>query len=336
MRSIFIQKVIKIHFNNRNAIYRSMTKYKQPKVPLVSIGVPAYNNSEYIRSTIHSLAHQTYKNIEIIISDDCSTDTTFALCQKLASKEKRIRLYRQKKNLGTADNFNFVLRKATGMFFLWAAGDDIRQAHCVEKLVRILVKNPGCVLAFSAMHLFNDTDTLDVHPPFGKYSDPLQSAKIFLHHSNYAPPMLLGLYRSNVLKKVGGFHKDRRPIFQGSSEIITVYKVILQGKVGYIDETLFHKRERGFYLSKYRILQSGNIPNEFKEKVFRYFRFPIFYLFDLYYCLYYTFHSRLSGSDKFILSVYSLQLYTINLIEFITTVMRGVYSFLLGFRKRAL
>lgn len=71
---------------------------------LVSICIPAYNNEKDIKGTLESLLEQTYKNIEIVVVDDASTDSTAAIVESI--KDDRIHLYRNEKNLGMAGNWN--------------------------------------------------------------------------------------------------------------------------------------------------------------------------------------------------------------------------------------
>ena len=82
------------------------------KFPLVSIGMSVYNGEKYIRQTLNSLLNQTYKNFELIISDNASTDETKKICEEYAKREKKIKYIRQKENMGATYNFKFVLEQA--------------------------------------------------------------------------------------------------------------------------------------------------------------------------------------------------------------------------------
>src|SRR5581483_12411158 len=101
--------------------------------PLVSIGLPVYNG-KHLREALNSLQSQTYKNIEIIISDNASTDSTAKICRTYL-RDSRIKYIRQKANIGAAKNFNFVLSKAKGEYFMWAAGDDVWNENYIKLLM---------------------------------------------------------------------------------------------------------------------------------------------------------------------------------------------------------
>ena len=82
------------------------------KVPLVSIGVPVFNGEKTLVAALESLTKQSFNNIEIIISDNASTDSTQTICEKFAEKDSRVNYIRQEKNIGSAKNFEFVFKKS--------------------------------------------------------------------------------------------------------------------------------------------------------------------------------------------------------------------------------
>ena len=93
--------------------------------PKISIGIPVYNGDSYLNSAIDSVLNQNFKDFELIISDNASTDKTDEICEKYKAKDKRIRYFKQKFNLGGVNNFKFVLDKSIGKYFMWLAADDI-------------------------------------------------------------------------------------------------------------------------------------------------------------------------------------------------------------------
>lgn len=94
--------------------------------PLVSVGIPCYNRPEGLRRTLECIIGQTYLNLEIIVSDNCSPDPEVERVGRgFANKDLRVQYYRQNMNDGPMPNFQFVLEKATGEYFMWAADDDL-------------------------------------------------------------------------------------------------------------------------------------------------------------------------------------------------------------------
>jgi len=124
--------------------------------PLVSVGIPTYNRPDGLQRTLKCISGQTYKNLEIIVSDNCSpgpeTDT---VARRFSDKDTRIQYYRQDVNKGAAFNFQFVLDKATGKYFMWAADDDEWDTIFISKCVDVLESNPDIVLCATNSALVN-------------------------------------------------------------------------------------------------------------------------------------------------------------------------------------
>jgi glycosyltransferase involved in cell wall biosynthesis len=102
------------------------------KSPTISIGVPTYNRSKYLIRAIESVLSQTYLNIEVIVSDNASTDDTAERVRALS--DDRIIFLEQAKNIGMVGNFNACLQAATGDLFLMLSDDDVLNPTCIERL----------------------------------------------------------------------------------------------------------------------------------------------------------------------------------------------------------
>lgn len=124
-------------------------------IPLVSIGVPVYNGEESLARTLDCLLGQTYQNIELILSDNASTDATAQICQRYCAQDNRIRYVRQETNLGLHGNWTYVADQARGEFFMWAAADDFWEPEFIEVLVKKLQAEPEAISAFCPYRLFN-------------------------------------------------------------------------------------------------------------------------------------------------------------------------------------
>ena len=116
--------------------------------PKISIGIPVYNGEKFIRKCIESVLQQTNKNFELIISDNASTDSTRKICEEYLNKDNRIIFVRQDKNMGGGWNFNFLLQKAIGEYFVWVAADTFLLPEFLEKNIAVLEsqdKVVGCI-----------------------------------------------------------------------------------------------------------------------------------------------------------------------------------------------
>ena len=130
--------------------------------PLITIGIPVFNGEKFLNVVIDSLLEQTYSNFELIISDNCSEDSTEFICRKYQILDSRIKYFRQKENIGMFPNFNFLLNKASGDYFMWAAADDKWEKIFLEQAEAILENNPDCVSVFSHFEIFIKAFTVSV------------------------------------------------------------------------------------------------------------------------------------------------------------------------------
>jgi glycosyltransferase involved in cell wall biosynthesis len=91
----------------------------------VSVGIPTYNRPKELRTALECITAQTYPNLEIIVSDNCSPgNETEEVVKEFIRKDPRVSYYRQPENRGPVFNMNFVLERSGGMYFMWAADDD--------------------------------------------------------------------------------------------------------------------------------------------------------------------------------------------------------------------
>ena len=112
------------------------------EAPLVSIGIPTYNRERLIGRAIESALNQDYPNIEIVISDNASTDATSEVCRRYAQEQPNVRYVRQPRNLGAIRNFDEVLRQSSGQFFMWLGDDDWLDPNYVRLALARLNLNP--------------------------------------------------------------------------------------------------------------------------------------------------------------------------------------------------
>jgi len=132
------------------------TGYSNPRI---SIGIPVYNGEKFIRKCIESVLQQTYKNFELIISDNASTDSTPDICKEFLEKDNRITFVRQNENMGPNWNFNFPLEKANGEYFVWVVVDTIISPEFIEKNISVLEsqdKAVGCISKIKIDESYND------------------------------------------------------------------------------------------------------------------------------------------------------------------------------------
>lgn len=127
------------------------------RIPKVSVGMPVFNGEQFLRKSIESIINQNYKDIEVIISDNCSTDNTGSICLEYASRDSRIRYIRQPKNYGSINNFTTLLSQARGQYFMWAGADDLIDVNWISSLLEICDLNNS--LAFGVVQYIDEFDS---------------------------------------------------------------------------------------------------------------------------------------------------------------------------------
>lgn len=106
--------------------------------PLVSVIIPCYNAEKYVEAAVRSIMNQTYKNLEILCCDDCSTDRTFSILQELADEDSRIKLFKNETNQKIVKTLNNLVSLANGKYIARMDADDISLPKRIEKQVEFL------------------------------------------------------------------------------------------------------------------------------------------------------------------------------------------------------
>jgi len=208
--------------------------------PTVSIGVPVYNGARFLAASLESLVGQSYENIEIVISDNGSTDETEQIARNFAARDARVRYVRHDTNRGAAFNFSSLVREASGLYFKWAAHDDLVAPTLVERCVQVLEGSSERVcLAYPRTHIIDENgdfvraydDNLDLRDEAPH--DRLRRLVRNIVMSN----AIFGLIRRSTL--------ERTRLLESfpSSDYVLLAELALLGEFWEIPEPLFFRRE---------------------------------------------------------------------------------------------
>jgi len=201
--------------------------------PLISIGVPTYNRPEGLRRTLECITSQSYKKLEIIISDNASgNDLVREVVSDFQKNDPRIIFFSQPQGIGIVNNFHFVLRKATGKYFIWAADDDEWQG--TNFLGTLLKHADSNVLVFPDAGLVNDKNESE-YPlrNYEKCESNVDYTKVFCSGGVGYP--FYGLYNLQLFNDLGLEFKWDGDLsyFQ---EGIFLHKLFLKGPAKYVKE----------------------------------------------------------------------------------------------------
>lgn len=138
----------------------------------VSVGLPVYNAERYLDQALSSLVSQTHEDLEIIISDNGSTDSTTEICRRFAAEDPRIVFHRHDHNRGAGWNFNFVLDQASAPYFRWYAYDDWLDPRCIERCSAALDADPSLILVWPRTIVVDERGRQTNETPGDLYWDP--------------------------------------------------------------------------------------------------------------------------------------------------------------------
>lgn len=181
--------------------------------PLVSVGVLTYNSAKTVLETLESIKAQTYKNIELVISDDASKDNTVEVCQKWLEENKgrfvRAEILTVPENTGIPANANRRVMSAKGVWSKGIAADDLLAPDCVENFINYIKENPEAKIIFAKMRRFREVfkeenfqDITDYNAKYfcETYKTPKEQYKALLLKMYCSPVTMFA--RLEVLQKI--------------------------------------------------------------------------------------------------------------------------------------
>lgn len=196
--------------------------------PLITVGIPTYNRADgYLQQALESAVGQTYPNLEIVVSDNCSTDDTEAVVKGFA--DPRIRYFRQAQNIKANDNFNFCLEQAEGDYFLLLHDDDMVDLDFVEACLKAAnYETHFGILRTGTRIIHGDGAVLREIP---NLVGGLSMADFFLgwYTSQTTLYLCSTLFNTKRLKEIGGF-QSKHHLFQD-----VIAEVQLAARFGRVD-----------------------------------------------------------------------------------------------------
>jgi glycosyltransferase involved in cell wall biosynthesis len=212
--------------------------------PRVVIGLPVYNSERFLRATLESVAAQDHPHLEIVISDDASTDGTPAICREFAARDPRVRVERHPERVGWIANYNSLLRHATGDYFLWVPHDDLYAPAYVGALVALLEARPDAVLAYSTTLALDDggavVRTWRGNEALHRAATPLERGLRYLwwdEREKFIP--FRGVVRSGAIRAVGGLEVGPWEIY---ADDLWLFRLALLGGFAHDARPLCRKR----------------------------------------------------------------------------------------------
>jgi glycosyltransferase domain-containing protein len=229
-----------------------MEFFMEKYMPLVTIGIPTYNREGFLAQAIYSALSQTYLNIEIIISDNCSTDQTQELCEQYLIQDNRIKYIRQLSNIGPTLNFLEVLRHANGAFFMWLGDDDWIDSNYIEQCTNRLLKDGSVSIVSGYADYYKDEKRLYTGTVMNLLDDtgPERLMNYFsqVRHNS----VFYGVMRTDEIRNVGFSN-----VLGG--DLLLVAAMAFTGKVISLETTRLHRRRGGESQDNKKLVKSMSL-----------------------------------------------------------------------------
>ena len=224
-----------------------------PIHPLVSICIPTYNGAHYLQEALDSIANQTYKNLEVVISDDASTDSTLDIVADFKNKmDVPIGIYHHTPN-GIASNWNNTLEKATGKYIKFLFQDDVLHDNCIARMVDVLELDENCTLVTCKRAIISKKSNRFTQGWIANFKD----LQVNLNMSDASVTIIKGkeLLRAPFFKK--------KPINIIGEPTAIMFRKDIIAEIGYFDENMFQLVDYEFCLRMFKKYNIGFI----KEKL---------------------------------------------------------------------
>lgn len=222
--------------------------------PLVSIGIPTYNRPNSLRKTLESVSLQTYQNLEIIVSDNCSPgEQTVLTVNEFLAKDNRIKFFRQEKNIGMEGNFPFVLKQATGEYFMWLADDDWLDLNFIEECTKFILKNPDYSLVSGRTKFYDENNNYLRDGEFFQIPFESPRKRVTCYYKNvYSNSFYYGITKRKYLLAVG--------VITGLvADLLQISRLCLLGKLKMLDNTYSYRCSKGVSENAEKLFEFLNI-----------------------------------------------------------------------------
>lgn len=219
-----------------------MTNYRT-KSPVLTVYMPVFNAASYVSDAIDSILTQTYKNFEFIIIDDCSTDCTPKILKSYSRRDPRIRLYRNKINLGVSASADIAISLARGKFLARMDADDISFPDRFQKQIRFLKNNPQTVAVGGQCITINSVNKIIGNKKFPTSPQAIQDMMFWAVPIQH-PTLMVNL---KMLPQNFVWY-DRNKT--SAEEINLMFRLLTIGKLANLPEFLIYYRQLPTSLSR--------------------------------------------------------------------------------------
>jgi glycosyltransferase involved in cell wall biosynthesis len=225
----------------------------------VSVGVPTHNGEAFLRGALEALIGQDHENLEILVSDNASTDATPEIVREFIERDGRIRLERSETLITASQNFNRVFLGTSGAYFMWAADDDLRDPTYIRRCLEALEPETSAVMACTGLRFIDPEGTV-LDADYDRYDNPdlsstsvVERVRLLLGRGGWYE--IYGLIRRDALTRTHLFQDRYAP------DVLLVLELALLGPVLKVADPLFFYRRFPVRTERDRVERQGGIPD---------------------------------------------------------------------------
>lgn len=197
---------------------------------MISVVLPTYNGSKYIKQSIESIINQTYKEWELIVIDDCSTDDTNKIVQEYTLKDNRIKLYKNETNKRLPASLNTGFAKTSGEYLTWTSDDNIYKENAFEKMIEYFQLNSDVGFVFSNMTIIDENGNIKQKNSY------IPSSMEEIKYKNIVGASFM--YKREVYKTIGDYDTSKFLI----EDYDYWLRISRKFKIGFINDSLYFYR----------------------------------------------------------------------------------------------
>ncbi len=205
-------------------------------IPLVSVVLPVYNEELFIKETLEGILNQDYETLEILISDNHSSDGTASLCREFARRDQRIQFFQQASNVGVTANHDFLISKAKGVYLILTAGHDKWSSNYISANVQVMEDHSSVILSYGTPRWIDETGL-----PFDRFSGWFDTRGMTIVSRFFfvfwgKPNPILGLIRRDKFPNLEDYN------FVGA-DLVILCRLALQGEFSHTVNSIFTRRQ---------------------------------------------------------------------------------------------
>lgn len=234
--------------------------------PLVTVAIPTFNRCNMLKKCLDTVINQTYKNLEIIVSDNHSTDDTKKMMKEYTGRDSRIKYYRHGKNMGMDFQGNFIINAANGVYWSGVCDDDWIDENYIEECMNILQNNNDIDFTYGTVKIYDENYSLIKTCKTCVFDQDDYSERMCSYmHSGIDNAVASVFMRTDKIKSASEYNGHRF-----CEDQIILLKYLFNGKGICSNQTYYHKLNNGCTKNLKTLKKTYNMPRMTQYNFWKY------------------------------------------------------------------